>query len=290
MKDGKRLVCCALMLSLAMSVRAQEAKPSEPLLCYIGGTMRPAVEELARQYETATKQKIQLDFGDSGQLLIRIGEARKGDIYVCHDPFLKAAMNQKLVIEGRTIAALDPVIVVPKGNPKGIKGFMDLAQPGLRLILTDVRYSTMGYIVERMASKAGIAGQLNSNVVSRTRSGGEAANMVGMQLADASIVWNAVAFLRKDKLDAIPMEPAVRLKAGVDAVTSATYGQLDMDYIHVTAAVLKFSKAPEQASQFVEFMVSEEGQKVWNKLGYSPIIPARAVLVNVDAKEDADVQ
>ena len=246
-----------------------------PLLCYVGGTMRPAVEELARRYEAATQQKVLLDFGDSGQLMIKIEQTRRGDIYVCHDPFLAGAIRKGLAVEGRTVSALNPVIVATRGNPKGITRFADLAQPGIRLVLTDAQYSTMGHIVDRMAEKVGIQGPLNSNVVSRTRGGGEAANAVVMQTADASVVWNAVAWLRKDKLDAIPIEPAIHLQQGVDAVTSATYGRINMDYVQVTAAVLKSSSAPDKARKFIEFMASEEGQKVWAQHGFSPMIPGR---------------
>lgn len=273
----RNAMALTIMLVGVCSCGRKPVAEREPLLCYVGGTMRPAVEELARQYEAATQQKVLLDFGDSGQLMIKIEQTRRGDIYVCHDPFLAGAIRKGLAVEGRTVSALDPVIVVPRGNPKGIMRFTDLAKPGIRLVLTEAQYSTMGHIVDRMAEKIGIQEPLNSNVVSRTRSGGEAANAVVMQMADAAVVWNAVAWLRKDKLDAIPIDPAIHLQQEVDAVTSATYGRINMDYVQVTAAVLKSSSAPDKALKFVAFMASEEGQKVWERHGFSPMIPGREI-------------
>ena len=42
-----------------------------PLHCYVGGTMRPAMEKLAADYEEQTGQKVVIDAAGSGELLIR---------------------------------------------------------------------------------------------------------------------------------------------------------------------------------------------------------------------------
>ncbi len=279
-----------LLLGLVAGGRAADEPAAEPLLCLVGGTMRPAVEELARQFEAAGNGKVLLDFSDSGQILIKVEATGKGDIYVVHDPFLAAGEKKNMVAMSAVVAALEPVIVVAKGNPKGIRNFADLARPGLRLVLTDDKYSTMGYVVSRMAAKLGLAAALASNVVTRTRGGGEAANAVALKTADASVVWNAVAFLRKEKLDAIPLEEAARLKPGVDAVTSATYGPMEMDRIRVTAVLLKTSKAPERAKRFVDFMASEAGRKVWDQFGFSPLTPAATAAPAAVQPGDAKAQ
>jgi molybdate transport system substrate-binding protein len=159
------------------------------------------------------------------------------------------------------------VIVVQKGNPKKISGLRDLARPGLRVVLTHQEYSTTGQLVSRMTDKAGI--DLGSNVVSRTRGGGAAANAVMLGTADAAVVWDAVAYLRRDKLDSVPLEPDVKLKRGVDAVTTATFKRIEMDYIRVTMASLSVSSQPEAASRFGDFVASEKNADVWKKFGFS---------------------
>lgn len=271
MKRFGWIVVSALMLGWSADSRGADEKSAEPLLCLVGGTMRPAVEELAKQFEASDGGKVLLDFSDSGQILIKVEQAGKGDLFIVHDPFLGAGEKKNLVAASAVVAMLEPVVVVAKGNPKGIRNFADLARPGVRLVLTDAKYSTMGYVVDRMAAKLGIAAPLASNVVTRTRGGGEAANAVALKTADAAVVWNAVAFLRKDKLDAISLEAGERLKPGVDAVTSATYGPMEMDRIRVTAAVLKCSKSPAAAKKFMDFMASEAGRKVWQQFGFAPV-------------------
>jgi molybdate transport system substrate-binding protein len=285
---------CAMMATMvpagflcgAEKGAATPAAEAAPLRILVGGTMRPAMEELIRQYTAKTGQKIEMDNGDSGELMIRIEQTKSGDAYVCHDPFLATLERKGFRDRAWTVASLKPVIVVPKGNPRGIAGFGDLAKPGTRLVLTDSTYSTMGHIVSRMAGKAGLAARIESNTVTRTRGGGQAANAVALGTADASIVWDAVAFLRKDKLDAVPVGADFSMRKDVDAVTSATYGRIDMDYVRVTVATLKFSKNLDAARRFAEFVASKDARKVWDAQGYSPVDDSReqAVLAEPAAK------
>jgi len=76
----------------------------EILLCYVSGTMRSVMEELARQYEAKTGLIVQIDYAGSGELLIKIEQTKQGDLYVCHDPFLAALMNKGLTDKAWTVA------------------------------------------------------------------------------------------------------------------------------------------------------------------------------------------
>jgi ABC-type molybdate transport system substrate-binding protein len=216
--------------------------------------MRPAMERLAKDYEAACGQKIQLNFADSGVLLINIETAKKGDLYVCHDPFGDMLMHKGLGKQSWTVAVVSPVIVVQKGNPKKLLTIKDLGKPGVKLCLTDPNHSTMGYVMPRIFDKAGVRKQVEANVVTRVRGGGEAANKVALGDVDAAIVWDAVAFLRKDKLDTVPIEGGLLPISGVDAVTSATGRSYDVGRIKVTLATLSFSDQPDAAAKFAEYV------------------------------------
>ncbi|MFH0921339.1 MAG: extracellular solute-binding protein [Fibrobacterota bacterium] len=240
----------------------------EPLLCYIGGTMRPVMDALKQAYEAKTSQKIDYNPGESGTLIINVEETHKGDLIMVHDPFQITIHNKGLEDSMWVVASLRPVIVVGKGNPKKIVGLKSLGEKGLRIILTHPQYSTMGHMVPVMTRKAGNWDAVKANVVTETRSGAEAANAVSLGTADAAIVWNAVAYLRTDKLDTVSIEPAYRLQKGVDAITSATYGTIDMGEIRVTLSTLKCSKHAAEAKAFAEFCASPEAEKTWKEFGF----------------------
>jgi molybdate transport system substrate-binding protein len=283
-KLKKKLIHFYYIFSIAFFsiLSCQKTDISKPLLCYVGGTMRPAMEALSKAYEEKTGQKIHIDFSGSGELLVKMQQTEKGDLYVAHDPFLASVMDKEIGAQGWTVAVVRPVIVVSKGNPKNIQGIRDLANPGIRIVLSHPQYSTMGHLVPKMAEKAGIREKLEANIVSRTRGGSAAANTVMVGTSDASIVWQAVAHLRKDKLDAVPIESELCLKKGVDAVTTATFGIIDQGYIRVTLATLKYSKNLKSATAFAEYAASKASSEIWKKFGFN--LPLQAKEMGKDQK------
>ena len=261
-------LCIVFVLLSGCAKRPSQQRA--PLLCYVGGTMRPVMEHLAEVYESKTGQPIEIDYAGSGECLIKIDTTRRGDIYVCHDPFLGLLKKKGLCRQGWTVAGVKPMIAVAKGNPKNITSLKDLARPGIRLVLTHPVYSTAGHIVKVMFAKAKLGDGIEKNVVTRTKGGGSAANAVGLGHGDAAIVWNAVIHLRKDKLDMVDIEDRFRPQPGVDAVTTATFGPIDMSFVAVTLATLKCSKQPEAASAFAEFVASDANRSVFEDYGFLP--------------------
>jgi molybdate transport system substrate-binding protein len=273
----KSSIAPALVLSLVLGAAgpALAGDAPAPLLVHIGGTMKPAMEEICKLYEQETGRKIEVNYGDSGELMIKLKEMGKGDIIVVHDPFPGKLEKDGLVDKSYTVAVLTPVIAVKKGNPKKITGIKDLARDDVKVGLTDAKYSTTGHIVDVMFKKAGIAEAMAKKEIPRARSGGEMANAVKIGTVDATIVWNAVVFARRDTLDAIDIDPAVRPDPTVDAVTSATYGKLDMSSAKVVLMTLKKAGDIEAARKLAELATSERGRAIWTRQGFSPAPAAK---------------
>jgi molybdate transport system substrate-binding protein len=263
------LLVVLIFSMMLLSCGAPPKVSKEPILCLVGGTMRPAMEALAANFEKVTGEKVIFDFLDSGQLLIKIEATRKGDMYVAHDPYPAELIKKGYAVKCWSVASLTPVIVVAKGNPKKIAGLKDLAKPKLKLVLTDYKYSTLGYVLPAMAEKAGIGNKMKANVVNTTRSGGETANAVEIGTADAAVVWNAVAKLRTEKLDIVPIENEFLPQQGVDFAAGPTDEKIDLGNVRVAVATLTYSKYPAVANRFAEYCASSEGAEIWAKFGFS---------------------
>ena len=263
------LVC--VMSFLAAGGMAEEGVKArmEPLLVHVGGTMRPAMEEICALFEKETGIKVEMNYNDSGAIITTVKTTGKGDVCVVHDPFGALMEKQGLSDEIYTVATLTPVIAVAKGNPKKIKGVSDLARKDVKVGLTDAVYSTAGHIVPLIFRKAGIEKAMESKDITRAREGGAMANAVKLGSLDAAIVWNAVVFARKDALDAVTIGPELLPVRGVDAVTTATYGTIDMSATRVQIMTLKGSKNLKAARKLVELANSERGHAVFAKLGFS---------------------
>lgn len=260
------------MLLLSATVLAgcsTKDKTNEPLFCHVGGTMRPVFEKLAEVYETETGNKVEINSAGSGELLANIEMQAEGDLYVSHDPFLDIIMSKKLAVNGWTLGEVYPVIIVQKGNPKHIQTLQDLARPDVELALTDYKLSTLGRMLPTIFTKAGMdLEQLDkSKNITIHRSGSYVANLVVMKNADAALVWDAVAALRKDTLDTVSIKKHLPVPY-VDAITSATGKSYKLTPVRVTICSLKCSDQPKEAEAFMQFVVSTEAKQILADYGF----------------------
>jgi molybdate transport system substrate-binding protein len=249
--------------------KAAKAVETKPLVCHVGGTMRPIVTELAKLYEKETGQKVEINSAGSGELLAHIELQKEGDVYVCHDPFLDILMKKKLGIDGWIIAELFPVIIVQKGNPKNIKGLKDLTRDDVELALTDYKHSSLGRMLPTIFKKAGIDfAELNKKkTINTNKSGSYVANMIKMKNADAGMVWKVVAELRKNSIDIVNIDEFLPTPF-VDTITSATGKDYKLTPMRVTVATLKCSEQPKVAAKFADFLASDKVADALKKAGY----------------------
>jgi len=276
-----------LGVCLAAGCNSDSGDPKDkPLVFYVGGTMQPAMVEMAKIYEKKTGQKIEIDKGGSGVLLNRIRMDKSADLYICHDPFMDELMEGKkgrLGIDAWTVAQITPVIIVQKGNLHNIEGLGDLMGEKIKVAVTDLKYSTCGHMLPMMFGKAGIKlavenkkvmlrkGDVAKEIVTY-RSGGRTADTIKNKKFDAAIVWNAVAHLRGDAVVVKSIgEHLPKVGMDVDTVTSATGKVRDIGRIRVTIATLTCSKRPEAARKFAEFVTSEAGRDVFKRFGFTDV-------------------
>lgn len=276
MRPSSACLGLVALLIAGAAPRASEEDP-RPLLCYSGPSMKASMEELARAYEAKAGVKVVVETNDPRTLIDRIVVAPTADLFISHDPFLAILAKQEVpVARAWTVASLAPVIAVARGNPKGIRGLEDLARPGLRVGLTDAEKTISGNIVALMLRKAGVAREVEANVTTRSAAGRELAAMLAEGRIDAGIVWNAVAFANREKMEAVEVRPEWRPRRGVDAeIDSPTMGRLELDHVRVTIALLGDSPSPDAARGFAEFVASPEGIAVFRKNGFSPPDPSR---------------
>ena len=258
-----------LLVGLMSVGCAPKNKGDAALLCHIGGTMRPVFEKLVSVYEEETGRKVEINSAGSGELLANIQLFAEGDLYVSHDPFLDTIMGKDLAVNGWTLGEIYPVIIVQKGNPKNIHTLKDFTRDDVQLALTDYRLSTLGRMLPVIFGKSGI----NLESITRKkniiihRSGSYVANLVVLKNADAALVWGAVAALRTDTLDSIPI-PENLPTPHVDAITSATGKSYILTPVRVTICSLKCSQQPEKSEQFIQFLLTPRARDLFEDYGF----------------------
>jgi ABC-type molybdate transport system substrate-binding protein len=263
-----RSMATMMMISVVASLIAgcgkqgEAVSRGEDVMVLCGGSMRAPLEELKKRYEAISDDTIVTTYGGSGELCAQIEKTGRGDLYLCHDPFMPWAAERKLISEWETVAVLRSVRIVPKGNPKGIKKLGDLGTPGLRIGIGNRTYSTSGQIIKHVLAQRPFGETVLKNVRVETKGHQQRCNDVAMGSLDASVVWDAVASLYPEKLDALPID-----MTGIDAITSATYKKSDIKKTGVTLGIVKGAKDRAAVRKFYEF-AKQEAPKVFAEKGF----------------------
>ena len=229
---------------------SQDALSGEPITILCGSSFRPPMEKLTAMYEKETGGRTELSFGGSEDHLPNVKTTVAGDLYVTHSPFQQYTREADALLREVEVGFLAPVLVVPKGNPKGIKSIDDLAKPGLQVLLTNPEFSTCGEMTFALLEKKGIKNAVLENVGNAMfKHHSEIGNKLKLGFGDAGIMWNGVA---NNFLDAIEVVPAPY--------------EYD-DEIRVSVMGLSYTEQPEQVQNFLDF-VETHGADVFKEFGY----------------------
>ena len=211
-----------------------------PLFLYCAAGMRKPIEEIVAAYRREYGIPIHLQYGGSNTLLGQLEVSRTGDLYLAADEsYTRLAYQKGLVKERLPAAKIRPVIVVQKGNPKGVRGIADLASGKVRYALGDPDAAAIGKKIRSLLSASGDwpAVQKNATVIKPTVT--DVANAVKIGSVDAAIVWDATA-AQYPELIAIH-DPA-----------------LDRGTAIIEIAVTSFAKDPTAALHFARFVAAAD--------------------------------
>ncbi len=148
------------------------------------------------------------------------------------------------------------IIVVPEDNPAGIEGYEDLSEPDLKLVLAEDEVPVAEYAKESLDKAnaeygADFRQRVLDNVVSREADVRAGVNRVALGDADATFGYTSdVTPDVRDRVETVEIPP--------DLNAIATY----------PIAVLEEAESPELAKQWIELVMSQEGQDILEKWGF----------------------
>lgn len=251
--EASPILQLSLGLCLLLAVGCGKKEPQEKtkeLMLLCGNSFVQPAEQLCSEFKAQTGVEIVTTVGGSEDLLPHVKAHIKGDIFITHDPYLDYTRDANALADHVQVGFVAPVLAVQKGNPKGIKSIEGLAQPGLKVALTDPQYSTCGEMVMALLEKKGIKDAVMKNVENRlTRGHSNIGTFLKTQAIDAGIMWNGVAYTFRDDLDVVK--------------TPYEYNTETRVYI----MGLSYSKHPEWLKQFMEF-ARKRGPEVFAGHGY----------------------
>jgi molybdate transport system substrate-binding protein len=247
-----RLAAVALVLAMLAAAcggndsGAGAGSPTE-IKVFAAASLTVAFNRIGQDYTAAHPDtKVTFNFAGSQALATQIQQGAPADVFASADTANMAKVAD-LVGAPRNFASNLLQIIVAKGNPKGVKGLPDLANPDLKVVLAAPDVPAGKY-----ARQALDARHVTVKPVSLEDNVKAVVTKVSLGEADAGIVYVTDAAAGGDKVQGVAI-PA-------DQNVPATY----------PIVTVKASGHGSQAQAFMDLVLSEQGQQVLKSYGFLP--------------------
>lgn len=196
--------------------------------------------------------KVTFNFAASSDLVTQIDDGAPADVFASAD---QANMTKLTDAGGNagepTVFATNSLeIIVEPGNPKGIAGVADLANPDILYVTCAPEVPIGGYAAQVLTT-AGV----RVTPVSLEENVKGIVTKVTLGEADAGIVYTTDVIAAGDKAE------GVEIPAGINVTAS------------YPVVVTKDAPNPEGAKAFVAFVADEQGQQILSTYGFGAVKP-----------------
>lgn len=229
---------------------------------FAASSLTDAFTEMGQAFTKATAARVDLNFGASNTLREQLVQGARADVFAsANTAEVENARRAGLILgDAPTFARNRLTVITPRDNPAGIAGPRDLGEKRYKLILAAPNVPVGAYARDLLAKLeadpaygVGFKDKVLANLVSEEANVRQVVAKVQLGEADAGVVYTS---------DVTPQAaPAVRQIDVPDAYnTLATY----------PIAVIKDAADPALAENFVEYVLSREGQATLQKWGFLP--------------------
>lgn len=150
--------------------------------------------------------------------------------------------------ERRLIAYRESALIVPKGNPAGIRSLADLAKPGVRVGISVI--DCLKGLWEDVSGRAGLTGCIRPNISFHASGCVAIVEAAAEGRVDAAFGWTAFEHLGEGRIEAVQLPPEQRVYRGTGI------------------GMLSFCKNPEAARRLMDFLGTPEAQGCYGRYGW----------------------
>ncbi len=181
------------------------------IVLFSGAMLRPGIEKTLREFEAREGCRITTVYNGCGLLVAQMRAGQRPDAYFsCDTSFMNSVAD--LYLDPVDVVDNHLMIIVQKGNPRGIHTVQDLARPGLRVGLPHHEKSAMGNITWKMLAQMNLYDALRQNVEVESPTGDFLVNQLRTGSLDAIIACRSNWAGVREHLDAIPIDqPLARM-------------------------------------------------------------------------------
>ena len=254
----------AVLLLQGNGVVSAQSDGHTELTVFAAASLTEAFQTLGKTFEaTHPPVKILFNFSGSQQLVQQIVQGARADILASANMKQMTLAVRSGVIDTaliRIFARNKLVVIIPKNNAAHLGGLKDLARPNIKIVLADSSVPVGLYALQFLSrcSKstefgASFERDVLRNVVSYEENVRAVLSKVRLDECDAGIVYSS---------DITPdsQREVSRIDIPAHLNSIAEY----------PIAIVRESGSRQLAREFLDFVLSEEGESVLSKFGFMP--------------------
>jgi molybdate transport system substrate-binding protein len=252
----------ALLVGCGAGAEGDGGEQGSTLTVFAASSLTDAFGVLAKGFEEQNPgTEVRQSFESSSTLLTQIQQGAPADVFAsAAEEEMNTAVDDGLVAgEPEIFARNREVIMVPRDNPANIERLRDLARPEIKLVLAQEGVPAADYALEILGkADAEYGGNFEQDVLSNvvSREADVRASVSRVALGDADATFGYASDYTPDVGDRVRV---IQIPENLNII--ATH----------PIAVLKGAKDAELAQEWVELVVSDEGQLVLEKWGFEPV-------------------
>ena len=221
-----------------------------------GGVNREAVEKTIREFQQREGCEIDVVYAGCGTLVgkMQTGDQGLPDLFLtCDASYLDMAQEEMGNPFGPdlNVSSTRIVMLVTKGNPRGIRSLADLAKRGLRVGTTDPKASTLGALSHELCRETGQFDAIQQNIEMMADTAHTLVQtMEAGRKLDVALVYEANIRHMKDRFATVPLQPQRAL-----AVQNV--------------AASKTTPYPRLSKRLMEQLTSQTSRRRFEQLGFN---------------------
>ncbi len=269
------LAGCGGGASQSSDSKAEDTKSADSveLTVFAAASMTETLNQIAEDYKSVDPNvTFSFNFASSGDLLTQIKEGADCDVFISAAPKQMNALDGSLkddtdknpdgldeLLDGTRIDLLENkvTLAVPEGNPKGIKGFDDLAEK-----------LKSGDVLLAIGNSDVPVGQYTQKIFDYYKLDEDALASAGV-LTYGSNVKEVTTQVSEGSVDCGIIYATDAFSAGLDTVDEATADMCGQ--VIYPAAVLKNSAHADEAKAFLEYLTGDDASKVFESVGFTAL-------------------
>lgn len=259
----KKHVFVALIAALALALTAGLAEEPKEITVFTAASLTGAFGEIGQMYKNETNSSAVFNFDGSQALRTQIENGAYADVFASANRKQMNALKNGGLMNNSSIVIFTKnrlSLIVPRDNPAKIGSLLDLARPGIKIVM-GTKDVPVGDYAMQIISKLGNDSAYGPDYKARVL-----ANVISQE-TNVNYVVTKVALGEADVGFAYVSDITEDLASKVEKIDIPDEYNIIAEY-HM--GILLQSRYPAESWEFMNLVMSDEGKAVLERYGFAP--------------------